>query len=247
MKVELIYDHDCPNIESARTQLVRAFAQAKSTPTWTEWERSQPESPTYVQGYGSPTILVNSQDVAGVPEGEGSRCCRVYTDTDGAMHGVPALDTIVQALTASQPKPTSLWKRFLAVLPVIGAVVLPKLTCPACWPAYAALLSGLGLGFINYTPYLFPMTLGFLAIVLISLAYRAQTRRGFGPLWFAVSGSSILLAGKFLWVSDVVLYGGLAIVIAASIWNAWPLKADASCNQCQHTKEGKYETPHRNL
>ena len=41
-----------------------------------------------------------------------------------------------------------------ALLPAIGAALLPKLTCPACWPAYAAVLSALGVSFVDYTPYL---------------------------------------------------------------------------------------------
>ena len=33
------------------------------------------------------------------------------------------------------------WKRSLSVLPGVGISLLPKLSCPLCWPAYAGLLS----------------------------------------------------------------------------------------------------------
>ena len=62
-RVELIYDLDCPNVGEARTVLLQAFAQVGISPTWTEWNRKGPDSPAYVRGYGSPTILVNGQDV----------------------------------------------------------------------------------------------------------------------------------------------------------------------------------------
>jgi mercuric ion transport protein len=235
MKVECIFDHDCPNIEATRAQLRKAFARINAPPQWTEWERSQPKCPPYCQHYGSPTILINGQDITGESAQADACACRVYENADGTMQGVPPLDTLVQALqTAGESAaPRSLWKRIGVLLPVIGAVLLPKLTCPACWPAYAAILSSFGISFVNYTPYLLPMTLGFLVIVVASLAYRAQTRRGYRPLGLALVGSAILLVGKFFWASNVTMYGGLVIVIAASVWNAWPTSNASTCIRCQ--------------
>ena len=63
--VEFIYDPDCPNAEEARQQLLRALAEAGMKLDVQEWNRAAPESPDYVQRYGSPTILVNKKDVAG--------------------------------------------------------------------------------------------------------------------------------------------------------------------------------------
>ncbi|KAF0218625.1 MAG: putative Thioredoxin [Geobacteraceae bacterium] len=48
------------------------------------------------------------------------------------------------------------WRGMAAMLPGIGLAFLPKLACPACWPAYAGVFSSLGLGFVNYNPYLSP-------------------------------------------------------------------------------------------
>jgi hypothetical protein len=41
------------------------------------------------------------------------------------------------------------WKQNLLAVPGIGLSLLPKIACPACWPAYAGLLSSLGLGFLG--------------------------------------------------------------------------------------------------
>jgi MerR family copper efflux transcriptional regulator len=68
--------------------------------------------------------------------------------------------------------------RSLAVLPAIGVALLPKLTCPACRPAYAGVLSALGLGFVNYTPFLLPLTVLFLLLSVVSLVFAAQRRIG---------------------------------------------------------------------
>jgi mercuric ion transport protein len=43
-------------------------------------------------------------------------------------------------------------KQGLLALPGVGVSLLPKLTCPACWPAYAGLLSSVGLGFSYQRP-----------------------------------------------------------------------------------------------
>src|SRR5437660_161897 len=48
----------------------------------------------------------------------------------------------------------------LGLLAIPGAVVaaLPILACALCWPAYAALISSLGLGFLGSSTYLLPLT-----------------------------------------------------------------------------------------
>lgn len=97
-KVELVYDHDCPNVEAARTQLRRALAETGQPPEWQEWDRESPAAPEYVKDYGSPTILVDGTDVAGEATEADSKCCRVYAGTDGRLQGVPSFEIISAAL-----------------------------------------------------------------------------------------------------------------------------------------------------
>jgi len=54
------------------------------------------------------------------------------------------------------------WKQGMLALPSIGVSILPKLACPACWPAYAGLLTSIGLGFLISVVYLLPLTAAFL-------------------------------------------------------------------------------------
>ena len=58
LKVELVYDKDCPNVAEARHNLLRAFAEAGTPARWTEWDQSRPETPARLRGFGSPTVLV---------------------------------------------------------------------------------------------------------------------------------------------------------------------------------------------
>jgi len=115
----------------------------------------------------------------------------------------------------------------LAVVPGIGAALLPAVACPACWPAYAGLLSSLGIGFVNYTPYLGPLMVLFLAIALVTLALQGRRRGSYGPLLLGTLGSAALLAGRFALASDPLTYAGIVALVAASAWNAWPRRATA--------------------
>ena len=96
-------------------------------------------------------------------------------------------------------------------LPGVGLALMPKLVCPACWPAYAALLSALGLGFIPTAPYLLPLTVAFLVIALAALFFRARTHFILGFV-----ASAVILVGKFVLASSVMTYGGAALLALAS-------------------------------
>ncbi len=96
--VELIYDKDCPNAAEARVQLMRAFSETGIPARWVEWDRGDPASPPYVRHYGSPTVLVDGKDVAGVGATGDVSCCRLYSDTEGGFRGAPAAAMIAGAL-----------------------------------------------------------------------------------------------------------------------------------------------------
>lgn len=117
------------------------------------------------------------------------------------------------------------WKRFAAVLPGVGAALLPKLTCPLCWPAYAGLLTTLGLGFLMSERYLFGVTTIFLIVSVSALGFRYRERRGITPALLGTAGAAVVLVGKFRFESMPAMYAGLSVLIAASLWNSWPRKS----------------------
>jgi len=240
MQIELVYEKTCPNIEAARRQLLKAFTEAGMTPRWQEWEVSGPDAPQHVHGYGSPTILVNGQDVSGdMPDGD-DYCCRVYSHDEHTNKGVPALLDIVKALKSAQQASSK--KTYFAsiklngaMFPAVGVALLPKLACPACWPAYAGLLSSLGIGFIDYTPYLFPLSVLFLFIVIVALSYRAKYRHGYRPLMLGLLAATVVLINQIFYESDVAMYTGLTLLVLASLWNTWPKSqvGNQSCSACE--------------
>jgi hypothetical protein len=80
--------------------------------------------------------------------------------------------------------------------------------------------------------YLFGVTAAFLLISVGALALRSRERRGSAPALLGVTGAAVVLIGKFQFESMNAMYAGLAILIAASLWNSWPRRSTKSCPQC---------------
>lgn len=238
--IELVYDRECPNVTHARANLLRAFVRANLTPRWSEYLHD--DAPPHARGFGSPTILVDGRDVAGVSAGA-EECCRVYTTEGGTLAGVPAVAAIAAALASSEPDASAGappqpdrsgggWGSSLGVLPGVGAALLPKVACPACWPAYAGFLGSLGLPFLMETRWLLPLTAVFLVIAVGVLAFRARRRRGYGPFVLGLVAAAFVLIGKFTFESDPAMYAGIGLLVAASLWNSWPRRTRRACEAC---------------
>jgi mercuric ion transport protein len=230
LRVDLIYAADCPNVALARGNLRLALKQLGLQLRWNEHVIGTATAPRHVRGYGSPTLLIDGQDVAGlVPTGEAS--CRIYASPEGRA-GAPSVAQITVAvrdrLIATQKTGScGPWGSAACAAPAVGTALLPALACPACWPAYAGVLSSLGLGFWIEARWLFVLTAGALALSLGVLAFRSSRRRGYGPFLVGLMATVTILISKFLVASKPSLYAGLGALVAASVWNAWPKGAKA--------------------
>lgn len=125
------------------------------------------------------------------------------------------------------------WKQNLFTIPGIGVSLLPKLACPLCWPAYAGLLSSLGLGFLISARYLLPLTVAFLVLALGALASGAKHRHSYGPFLLGIVSSLGLLIGKFAWESNPTMYATVGLLMIASVWNVWPYRIAAAPGQLE--------------
>lgn len=132
---------------------------------------------------------------------------------------------------------TRIWKQGLIAIPSIGVSLLPKLACPLCWPAYAGLLSSVGLGFLISARYLLPLTAVFLLLTLAALGFGARNRRGYGPLMVGLVAAAGVMMGKFGWESNAVLYGAVGLLVMASLWNTFPrgvaTETTMACQACE--------------
>ncbi|MCZ6571382.1 MAG: hypothetical protein O7B23_14615 [Deltaproteobacteria bacterium] len=110
--------------------------------------------------------------------------------------------------------------RALLGIPVSALAALP--VCPACYPAYAGLLSALGLGALANTTAQTVLTALLLSLALISLLYRARSRRGLGPFVLGVTATFLVIVSKFVLGFDGGTYIGVGVLIVAGVWNVWP-------------------------
>lgn len=136
-------------------------------------------------------------------------------------------------------KPPAVSRAVAAVLSGTGAWIIPAGMCPACWPAYAGVVSSLGLGFTLSAEFLVPIAVLLLAVSIFTLGYRAERRRGFGPLGLGVVGGLGVLAAKLWFSSEGLSYAGLGAIVLAGFWNSWPARGlPASCTgSCPRVEE----------
>ena len=132
-----------------------------------------------------------------------------------------------------------MWKQGWLALPGVGVSLLPKLACPLCWPAYAGLLSSVGLGFLISSAYLLPLTVAFLVLALVALAFRANDRHGYGPFLLGLVATAAVVLSKFYWESKPTMYGAVGLLAVASLWNTWPRPATAGAATCPGCKSEK--------
>jgi hypothetical protein len=93
-------------VPDARGVLTDACRHAGVPAVWTEWNSEDPACPEYARNLGSPTVLVNGEDVAPGPRswarrerGAGPRC-RVYRDRDSIVPA-PPLGRVIDAIGAA--------------------------------------------------------------------------------------------------------------------------------------------------
>jgi mercuric ion transport protein len=101
LRIEMVFDRTCPNVERARSMIRTALAQVGAPEAWTEWDRDDPATPDDLRGFGSPTVLVNGHDVVGDENEAGvtdANSCRVYVDDCGCICGAPSSSLIVSAI-----------------------------------------------------------------------------------------------------------------------------------------------------
>jgi hypothetical protein len=130
----------------------------------------------------------------------------------------------------------------LVTIPGVVVSLLP-LACPLCWPAYAALASSLGVGFLASSTYLLPLTGVLLVVAAIGFGLQAKTK-GYGPSALGLVAAAVILPGKFMIGSNLMTYTGVALLMVASAWSLAPRRSavSASCSTCAPSDEGRHSS-----
>ncbi len=90
-RIELVYFEGCPNTAQARDNLREAIEGAGQVLTWSEWDLMAESTPADFRRFGSPTVLVNGEDVTGDNVSTEAMACRA--------DGVPSVATITARIS----------------------------------------------------------------------------------------------------------------------------------------------------
>lgn len=131
----------------------------------------------------------------------------------------------------------------LSAIPGVVVSLLPILACPLVWPAYAALISSLGLGFLASSTYLLPLTGALLAVAVAGLGLQIKPK-GYGPFVLGIVSAATILPGKFMIGSNLMTYTGVALLVIASAWSLAPRRSapSVSCSTRAPSREGSHQS-----
>lgn len=131
----------------------------------------------------------------------------------------------------------SRWRQHILSAPGVAISMLPSFACPICASASIGVLSSFGLGYLLSKAYLLPTTIALLVLALVGLGFRAQRRRGFGPMALGAVAAATVLVGKFKVDSAIATYAGVGMLVVSSFWNAWPRRRAAdACPACEQER-----------
>ena len=123
----------------------------------------------------------------------------------------------------------------VSIGPGLGAAILAKASCPLCYPAIGGFLTSMGLGFLFEGVYFYILAGIFILLSLFGLAFRAKSRRGYNPFWLGIVGVVTGVLGRYFTI-EILFYIGVAILVAASLWNLIPKKE--VCGACVTNRGG---------
>lgn len=78
--IDLVYFEGCPNADRARENLRAALEATGRPPEWSEWNLAAETTPERYRRHGSPTVLVDGEDVTG----EGGQAVAMACRAEGA-------------------------------------------------------------------------------------------------------------------------------------------------------------------
>jgi mercuric ion transport protein len=159
MKIQLLHFEGCPNVDAARAALRNALDAEKLEIAIEEIDVGHADAPAWARGWGSPTILIDGNDVTGQKRTTASSSCRLYAG------GAPSVETIRERIAAARGRNPSSGR---VALPVVGALTAAIAASACCVvPAALAIVGVSGAGFAaGFAPY----RIHFLVATAIALA-----------------------------------------------------------------------------
>ena len=98
LKLELIFDKDCPNVDLARMNIREALKKLNLAESWDEYERHSDACPSYAKNVASPSIFIDGKDISDSTLKGELECCRLYQIDEKTNSLAPKVDMILNHL-----------------------------------------------------------------------------------------------------------------------------------------------------
>lgn len=83
-RIDLVFFEGCPNADQARDNLKDAIEATGRELAWSEWDLMSESTPESFRRHGSPTVLVDGEDVTGRGADTTAMACRADGAPDAA-------------------------------------------------------------------------------------------------------------------------------------------------------------------
>jgi mercuric ion transport protein len=90
-------------------------------------------------------------------------------------------------------------------------------------PAVLSVLTAIGAGFLINDAILIPLYFALLALSVWLLYSSARSHGNLAPFWSGLGAALVAFVG--LWIHAALVYAGLALLIASSVWDFWIARA----------------------
>lgn len=91
--------------------------------------------------------------------------------------------------------------------------------CCLAVTAALSVLSAVGAGFLINDAFLIPLYFALLALSVWLLYSSTRSHGNLAPFWTGLAGALVAFAS--LWIHPALVYAGLAVLIASSVWDFW--------------------------
>lgn len=202
--IDFIFRPNCPYIDEAKKLIEKLKKEPSVSMDVREWNTSSDETPSEFRHYESPSYLINGKRLNPSSE-KACRCIRPHKK-------LPSYNALKKAVIQAMHGKSSLVLA-LTSIPTALLSLLPFANCPCSFVATVALLSSVGLSWIN--SYIIPLFIFFLSTSLICLYTMAKKSKRFIFFAFAVASSALLILGKWLDVTCLAHIGAFGLIAAS--------------------------------
>lgn len=218
-QVKLVYFEGCPEAKNVRAALLTAGIYDFEVII----QNKIPQDDEY-KNFTSPSVLNGDELVYGT---------KINVDMGACTYNSGDLNKCIQKIkTSVTASSVHIGKKGLRSFsgPILTAILALK--CPACIPALTAGLSAIGLGFFISQAVIKSVFIFFLLITIASLFFSYKKKHeNLIPIIGAVIFSLILYIGRFHFINQFMLYGGMAGLFAMVVLDLI-LKAKSPCPAC---------------